>query len=329
LDKKVLVIGSNSFSGSTYIKYLLARDYVVYGCSRSEEKINCFLPYTWVSNHNFTFLRYDLNKDINSIVDLIFSEKISYVVNFAAQSMVGESWDSPGDWFQTNAVALSNLISGLKEFKFIKKYVHVTTPEVYGSCEGFISEQHPINPSTPYASSRVASDLIIKNYFDAFQFPFVATRAANVFGPGQQLYRIIPKTILSILLNKKIPLHGGGASTRSFIFMDDVCEATEILMQRGKNGETYHISTSEIISIKELVQKICIKLNTDYKDVVEDISERTGKDATYQLSSQKLKQSFGWDTKTSLDEGLDITINWVKNNFDELKKTNMAYIHKK
>jgi len=329
MSEKVLVIGSNSFSGSSFISHLLLKGYSVFACSRSEEKNKCFLPYKWVKGKSVSFYKYDMNSDINEILELINDEKIQYIVNFAAQSMVGESWDNPGDWFQTNAVALANLVSALKSYKILKRYVHVTTPEVYGNCEGFILEDYPINPSTPYASSRVASDLIMKNYFDEYRFPYVATRAANVYGPGQQLYRIIPKAIVSILLNKKIPLHGNGVSTRSFIHMNDVSEATEVLMQSGNCGETYHISTDEIISINDLVKKICMKLKVDFDDAVEVFPERAGKDATYQLSSQKLKQSFGWYNMTSLDSGLDQTIDWVKNNFEELKKSNMEYIHKK
>ena len=329
MNKKVLVIGSNSFSGSSFIEHLLLKDYNVFACSRSEEKSKCFLPYKWVNGKAISFYKYDINNDIKKIIELINDEKIEYIVNFAAQSMVGQSWDSPQDWFQTNAVAIANLVSALKSYKNIKKYVHVTTPEVYGNCEGFVTEDYPINPSTPYASSRVASDLIMKNYFDAYQFPYVATRAANVYGPGQQLYRIIPKAVMSILLNKKIPLHGNGLSTRSFIHMNDVSKATEVLMLRGESGETYHISTDEIISINELVKKICYKLNVNFDDAVEVIPERTGKDATYQLSSQKLKQSFGWSPMISLDLGLDQTIYWVQDNLDELKKLNMEYIHKK
>jgi len=292
INKKVLVIGSNSFSGSFFIKYLIDRGYQVLGCSRSNEKQDFFLPYKWTKDKSlFDFFLFDINKDIKKIEHLIAEKKIEYIVNFAAQSMVGESWENPEDWFQTNAVALSKLISRIKSIPSIKKYVHVTTPEVYGNCLGFVSEDQRINPSTPYASSRVASDLILRNFYDAFSFPYVATRASNVFGPGQQLYRIIPKTIMSILLNKKICLHGDGLSTRSFIYMEDVCIATEKLMLHGTSGETYHISTDELISIKDLVKMICSKLNVNFHDYVEYTEDRIGKDSSYQLNSDKIRSS--------------------------------------
>ena len=329
MSANVLVIGSNSFSGASFIKFLLEKDYYVFGCSRSHEKECFFLPYKWTNNKNFTFFQYDINKDTNKILELIKSEKIEYIVNFAAQSMVGESWEYPNHWFQTNAVAISSLVSSLAKLEFIKKYVHITTPEVYGNCAGFISEDFPFNPSTPYASSRVASDLIVKNYHEAFNFPFIATRAANVFGPGQQLYRIIPKSIISILTGKKIPLHGGGVSTRSFIHIDDVSNATEKLMLSKSVGETYHISTNDIISIKDLITKIAEMLNTDFNLVVDLIPERVGKDSTYELSSQKIRNDFNWSEKISLHDGIISTIDWVKNYLPELKKTDFEYIHKK
>jgi dTDP-glucose 4,6-dehydratase len=328
MKDKILVIGSNSFSGASYVKFLLERNHSVLGVSRSEEKGELFLPYKWIKHQDFTFNKFDLNYDVDSLVSLVQKEKISYIINFAAQSMVGESWENPEDWFLTNSVALSRLIKKLNKISFIKKYVHVTTPEVYGSCSGFISENAPINPSTPYATSRVASDLILKNYFDGYGFPFVATRAANVFGPGQQLYRIIPKAIYSILSGIKIPLHGGGESTRSFISMDDVSEATYSIMYDGLAGETYHISTNELISIKELVDNICKKLNKNFSACVTLEDDRIGKDKTYQLSSEKLRNQFSWAEKKSLDESLNETIDWVIKYFKQFKTEDLIYKHK-
>lgn len=327
--KKVLVIGSNSFSGASFIQHLLHKNYEVIGCSRSPEKNNCFLPYKWTDHHTFNFFQFDLNKNCSEIIQLIKDFNVDFVVNFAAQSMVGESWDSPEDWFQTNAVAMSQLVAKLARLSIIKKFVHITTPEVYGNCSGFISENSPFNPSTPYASSRVASDLIMKNYYEAFNFPYIATRASNVYGPGQQLYRIIPKTIISILTNQKIPLHGGGLSTRSFIYMSDVNRATEELMVGDIIGETFHISTNEVISIKDLIQKISDKLNVNYKSVIKILPERTGKDSTYELSSKKIRNIYNWSDEISLDEGIDKTIIWVEKNLKYLRNLESVYIHKK
>jgi dTDP-glucose 4,6-dehydratase len=204
----------------------------------------------------------------------------------------------------------------------------VTTPEVYGSTEGFIKENAPFNPSTPYAVSRAAGDMSLRTYREAYDFPVVFTRAANVYGPGQQLYRIVPRTILFILTGRKLELHGGGHSRRSFIHMKDVSDATWRIATRAPIGETYHISTNEIVTIRQLVEKICAKLGANFADSVQIVGERLGKDAAYMLDSSKLRESLAWRDEVSLDAGLDECISWAKANLEELKKQPQSYVHK-
>lgn len=326
---KYLVIGSNSFSGASFVEHLLRKDQDVIGTSRSPEPHRCFLPYRWLENANrFRFFRCDLNHDLDELMKLVNMERPDYVVNFAAQSMVAESWKNPDHWFMTNTVATVRLHEQLRHCDFLKKYVHVTTPEVYGSTSGFIPETTPFNPSTPYAVSRAAGDMSLRTFFDAYRFPVVFTRAANVYGPGQQLYRIIPRTILFIKLGRKLHLHGGGHSRRSFIHIRDVSEATWQIAREGALGETYHISTNEIVSIRELVERICQRMGVTFEAHVEVVGERMGKDAAYMLDSTKLRDTLGWWDKTSLDSGLDECIAWVQANLDELKQQPVDYIHK-
>jgi dTDP-glucose 4,6-dehydratase len=142
------------------------------------------------------------------------------------------------------------------------------------------------------------------------------------------LYRIIPRTILFILLGRKLQLHGGGVSTRSFIHMADVSDATWKIMQKGHNGDIYHISTSEVVSIHELVERISTKLGVRFEDHVEVVGERMGKDSAYHLDSTKVRTKLGWSDRVALDQGLDECIAWVKNNFEALKVSNYDYIHK-
>jgi dTDP-glucose 4,6-dehydratase len=286
------------------------------------------LPYKWHDQARFDFRQLDLNRDLSEIVDLLADVKPDYVVNFAAQSMVGESWQNPGDWFMTNTVSTVKFHDALRKFAFLKRYVHVSTPEVYGSCSGFVDESHAFNPSTPYAVSRAAADLSLRTFHTAYGFPVVTTRAANVYGPGQQLYRIIPRTILFILLGRKLQLHGGGTSTRSFIHISDVSDATWRIMREGRNGDTYHISTDEVVSIRELVERICTKLDVAFADCVEVIGERLGKDSAYHLSSAKLRRELGWSDHLALELGLDECIAWVRDNLDALRNEPFDYIHK-
>jgi len=326
--QKVIVIGSNSFSGASFVDYALDKDVEMVGTSRSAEPVNALLPYKWRDHKNFTFRKLDLNHDLPEIMDMVHELKPEYIVNFAAQSMVGESWQHPGDWFMTNTVSTIKLHDALRKCDFLKRYVHVSTPEVYGSCSGFVDEAFPFNPSTPYAVSRAAADMSLRTFHAAYNFPVVTTRAANVYGPGQQLYRIIPRTILFIMLGRKLQLHGGGVSTRSFIHMKDVSEATWRIMLNGNSGDTYHISTDEVVSIRELVERICQKLNVNFDDHVEVVGERLGKDAAYHLQSTKLRKELDWKDHVSLDQGLDECIAWVKDHFDVLKSHPFDYTHK-
>jgi dTDP-glucose 4,6-dehydratase len=324
----VVVVGSNSFSGASFVDYLLGQGVKVIGTSRSQEPDASLLPYKWRDHRDFQFHQLDLNKHLPEIVTLLKDVRPEYVVNFAAQSMVGESWQHPADWFMTNAVSTVKLHDELRKLDFLKRYVHVSTPEVYGSCSGFVKEDFPFNPSTPYAVSRAAADMSLRTFHAAYDFPVVTTRAANVYGPGQQLYRIIPRTILFIMLGRKLQLHGGGVSTRSFIHMRDVSEATWRIAQNGRNGDTYHISTDEVISIRDLVAKICDRLEVRFEDHVEIVGERLGKDSAYHLDSTKLRGELGWRDQISFDQGLEECVRWVQDNFEALKAQPYDYIHK-
>jgi len=324
----ILVVGSNSFSGATFVDFALQQGVRVIGTSRSAEPTDALLPYKWHDHANFHFQQLDLNHHLPEIMSIIRHEKPAYVLNFAAQSMVAESWRDPTDWFMTNVVSTIKFHDELRKCDFLERYVHVSTPEVYGSCSGFVTEEFPFNPSTPYAVSRAAADMSLRTFHAAYDFPVVTTRAANVYGPGQQLYRIIPRTILFILLGRKLQLHGGGISTRSFIHMRDVSDATWKIMLNGKNGDTYHISTDNVISIHDLVSRICEKLNDNFDDHVEVVGERLGKDAAYHLDSTRLRTEFGWKDTIGLEQGLDECVAWVRENFDVLKNETYDYVHK-
>ncbi|MFA5100158.1 MAG: GDP-mannose 4,6-dehydratase [Candidatus Omnitrophota bacterium] len=328
MHKKMIVIGSNSFSGSHFVDHLLKRGFDVIGISRSPEPNAVFLPYKNAPKRNFRFYRADLNSDLDKILKVIRAFRPGYVVNFAAQSMVGESWAHPEHWFQTNVVANVKLHDRLRECAFIRKYVHVSTPEVYGNCNGVVKENTVYNPSTPYAVSRAAADMSLMSFYKTYGFPVVFTRAANVYGPGQQLYRIIPKTILSFIIGRKVPLHGGGRSVRSFIHIADVADGTLRTAISGAPGEIFHFSTPRRISIRDLVQMIAEQMNVPFADNVESTGDRQGKDAAYLLDSSKAKKILHWKDRIGLEQGIEETIGWVRDNLSILKKQPFNYIHK-
>ena len=328
MGNRLVVIGSNSFSGASLIKEALEQGNEILGISRSPENEPCLLPYKWTDQERFQFRQLDLNDHTDEIINEIKNFETTHVINFAAQAMVAESWQNPDHWYQTNVVANVRLHDQLRHINSLRKYVHVSTPEVYGSCSGLVDESHLFSPSTPYATSRVACDMHLLNFFKNYDFPVVFTRAANVYGPGQQLYRIIPRTILCIKLGKKLQLHGGGKSLRSFIHIRDVAEATLDIAAKASPPNAFHLSTDQHVSIRNLVELIFIKMGADFEKLVEASPDRPGKDDAYLLDSSKAKKEFDWEPKVSLEEGIEETIDWVQNNFDDLIKGPMEYIHK-
>lgn len=332
MNRRIAVIGSNSFSGASFVATCLESGYEVLGLSRSEEPLPPFLPYRWkpaTTQARFRFVQADLNTDLGRITSELEEFQPPHIVNFASQGMVAESWDAPGDWFQTNTVANIRLHDELRQMKFLEKFVHVSTPEVYGHCEGKISEHTNYHPSTPYATSRAACDMSLMNFVENYEFPVSFTRAANVIGPGQQLYRIIPRTILGILLGKTLKLHGGGHSVRSFIHIDDVARATLRIAENGNPGEIFHLSTDRFVSVRELVELICTEMNVNLEDHVEEAPERDGKDQAYLLDSALAKERLGWIPEVSLEETIRATIDWATKNLGALRTLPLHYIHKK
>jgi dTDP-glucose 4,6-dehydratase len=326
-SKNVLIIGANSFSGSAFANDL-QKSYVRHLVFRNELPSSVFNPNDQRREHE-TSTRWNLNDDCRKILELINENEVGTVVNFAAQSMVGQSWENPADWYEANVVSLSKLVSSISQHCKIESFIQFSTPEVYGSTSGWVKENFNFAPNSPYAVSRAASDWHLKALFENKDFPVIFTRAANVYGEHQRLYRIIPKLVLSGLTGKRVALQGGGKSIRSFIHIDDVNNALIKVMENGKLGETYHISTKELVSIYDLAVLVARKMNTQIEDLIEEVPDRVGKDFAYQLDSEKIRLELGWCDQVSLDRGLDRTIAWVSKNLPELSAMSTDYTHRK
>ena len=329
--KKILIIGSNSFGGSDFINFLLTKKFIVFGVSRKREINKENLSYKnnkYLKNFKFYKIDINLTKDINKLITIIKKQKIQYIANFAAQGMVAESWVNPEDWYRTNITSNSILIKKLLNLK-IKKYLNFSTPEVYGHTPYLKKESNIFMPTTPYAISRSAQDFNLMAYCKTYNFPVVFTRAANIYGPHQQSYRIIPKIIISILTNKKIPIHGKGNTLRSFIYMPDVSRVLyKILFDKKNIGETFHISSKKFISILELTRLINRLMNVKFNNIYH-VKERDGKDLKYTLDSKKIRNYYSWSEKIHLEKGIINTINWIKKNINYFKKVNLEYKHKR
>jgi len=327
--KKVLVIGSNSFSGSDFIDLLLEKGkYQVLGVSRSKEKSVLFLPYKKRDVKYFTFAQIDLNHDLDRLKKLIEEFRPEYIVNFAAQSEVAPSWENPHHWYQTNVVGLTMLANFLKDQSFLKNYVHISSPEVYGTCVGRVKEDYPLNPTTPYAASKAGGDLSLFTFFKNFNFPLTMVRATNVYGPYQQLFKIIPRSIIYMKQGKKIPLHGGGKAVKSYIHIRDVSEGELQIMEKGVSGQIYHISPDQGVSVKTVVSTIASLVKVPLEEAVEVVEERIGQDAAYVIDSTKIQQNLGWKPKIPLEEGLKQCVSWVESNFTLILKERLEYVHK-
>jgi dTDP-glucose 4,6-dehydratase len=325
-NKTVLIFGSNSFSAGFIIKKLLNKNYKVIGISRSKLIKKRFRSFD-IENRNFKFYQLDINNDLNKILNLLKKNKPYYIINFASQSMVAESWQNPIHWYKTNSHGMINLYYSIFKLSFKKKLIHISTPEVYGSNLKKIPENKNYNPSTPYAASRVTADQFLDMLHKNYNFNFCIIRASNVYGEYQKIYRIIPKTIFSILKRGQLNLHGGGNSKRNFIHIQDVAEATYKIMKKGAAGEIYHVSGEKLISIKSLVIKICKLMKYNFKDLIKKTKERKGKDKYYSLNNKKIIKQLHWKEKINLDEGLKRTISWVKKYIAYFNKRDENYWH--
>ncbi len=329
--ERILVLGSNSFSAAHFINYALEKtDTSVIGCSRSPEYDERFLAYAYKKSQSnrFAFHQLDLNKELIQILELVDDQKPDFVINFAAQGEVRNSWKWPEQWFETNCMGVVRLTEGLRKREFLKRYIAVSTPEVYGSTGIDIAESRNYQPSTPYAASKLAGELHVETLVKRYDFPAVFTRAANVYGIHQQLYRIIPRTIIYLKLGRKITLHGGGQAERAFIHARDVADATWQAATKGESGETYHIAPKgELRSIRSVVSMICDILGTDFENAVEMQDENYGQDARFSLDSSKISQELGWKPKEKFEEAIDEMIAWITDNWELISQQPLDYQH--
>lgn len=327
---KVIVLGANSFSGQDFVDLLLSEtNYQVIGISRSEERSKIFLRYK--NNPNLSRYRYhklDFNGDMSSILQLLDSEKPAMIVNFAAQSEVAPSWEHPEHWYQTNCVALAKLVNHLRKQSYLKKYLHISSPEVYGSCSGLVPETTPPNPSTPYAASKAAADDLLKTYAVQFGFPLVTVRATNVYGAGQQLFKIIPRSVIYIKLGKTIELHGGGKAVKSYIHIRDVSRGELSVLQSGTLNTIYHLGPIQGVAVRDVVKTICNSLGVELSSAAKDVEERPGQDSAYLIDSSRAKKEFGWEPLISLNQGISEVVEWITSNWDTISSLPLTYEHK-
>lgn len=330
MKRRIVVLGANSFSGQDFVDLLLDNpENSVIGVSRSAERSELFLRYKSRSDLKaYRYIQIDLNQDMPRFLQLLNEERPDSIVNFAAQSEVAPSWQHPEHWFQTNCVALAQLVNHLRKQDYLKRYLHISSPEVYGTCMGTVTEDAPVNPSTPYAASKAAADMLLSTYAKQFGFPVITVRATNVYGARQQLFKIIPRSVIYMKLGRTIELHGGGKAVKSYIHIRDVSRGELAVLEQGEIGQIYHLSPDTGVAVHEVVRMISAQLGKEYEESVTIVDERPGQDAAYVIDSSRARNLFGWAPQISLKDGVAEVVSWAEHHWDEILQHSLEYQHK-
>jgi dTDP-glucose 4,6-dehydratase len=192
---------------------------------------------------------------------------------------------------------------------------------------GTVTEQAPVNPSTPYAASKAAADLLLHTYCKQFNFPLVTVRSTNVYGARQQLFKIIPRSVIYLKLGRKIELHGGGVAVKSYIHIRDISRGELAILERGEVGRLYHLSPDRGVAVRKVVGLLCEMMGRRFPDAVTMVAERPGQDAAYVIDSTLARTTLGWAPTIGLEEGLAEVVAWVEQHWEDIKQQPLAYRH--
>jgi dTDP-glucose 4,6-dehydratase len=314
--KNILVTGGCGFIGSNFINNFFKNHHhfnivnldALYYCAKLEN-----IDIEVRNNSNYTFIQGSIcNQHIVKFI--LENYKIDTIIHFAAQSHVDNSFSNPLQYTNDNITGTHTLLECIRYYGKIQKFIHVSTDEVYGESLGDIkSETSLLNPTNPYAATKAAAEMLVNSYVYSYGLPAIITRGNNVYGPRQYPEKLIPKFILSLLGNKKCTVHGEGKTVRSFLYVDDVVKAFEIILFKGKIGEIYNIGTNEEYSVLDITKKLVGKIKNDinFKNYVEYVEDRKYNDLRYNIEFEKLKE-LGWEQTVGIDEGLDKTIEYYK-----------------
>lgn len=328
-SRKIAVLGSNSFAGAAFVARALRDGAEVLGINRSPETSATFLPYRTLSQPvRYAFHQADLTKNFDQITSLLDDFQPEVIVDFAGQGMVAESWNAPWQWYETNILSKVKLHHHLRHATWLKRFVRISTPEVYGSHEMPMVESQVYNPSTPYAVSHAAIDMSLMSFHQHYRFPVVIARFANFYGPGQQLYRLIPRAVLSALSGRTLPLHGGGTAVRAFVHADDVSDGIMRAIDRGEPGEIYHFAPERAFTIRQVVEFVSSATGVPFDRFVTTAADRPAKDHCYRMDSSKARTVLGWSDRVDIDTGIRGVSSWVAANMAEMLELPWHYIHK-
>ncbi|MCZ7380696.1 MAG: dTDP-glucose 4,6-dehydratase [Candidatus Methanoperedens sp.] len=307
----LLVTGGCGFIGSNFLRHIMEKypDYEIINLDKMTYAGNPDNLKDVENNPNYSFVRGDICDA--AIVDKLMQD-IDYVVHFAAESHVDRSIEDASAFVKTNVLGTFTLLDSALKHN-IKKFVHISTDEVYGSrTEGSFKENDLLTPSSPYSSSKASSDLVAQSYYITHKLPVIITRCTNNFGPYQYPEKLIPLFITNLLENKKVPLYGTGKNVRDWIYVLDHCKAIDFILHNGSNGEIYNIGGGAEKTNIEITKKILNILGIN-ESMIEFVKDRPGHDFRYSLDCSKL-QALGWVPEYDFDNALRNTIEWYIEN---------------
>ena len=313
---KLLVTGGAGFIGSNFILYWMQ--------NHPEDKIVNLDNLTYAGNLenlreieknlNYNFVKGNIcNPDIVNQA----MEGIDTVVHFAAESHVDRSIINPSDFVTTNVVGTQVLLDAALKNK-IKRFHHISTDEVFGSLKledaSKFNERTNYNPRSPYSASKAGSDHLVRAYHETYGLPVTITNCSNNFGPYQFPEKFIPLSITNILENRKVPVYGDGLYVRDWLYVVDHCRAIDLVLNKGKTGETYLVGgNTQDISNLQVIKKILTIMGKD-ESVIEYVKDRPGHDRRYAVDWSKIQNELGWKPLNDFDEWLEKTVNWYKEN---------------
>ncbi len=322
MSNNVLVTGAAGFIGANFVEYFVNK--------HPDYKVVVVDKLTYAGNmDNLKNVKDKIEFEQSDICDFekmkeIFDKyNINGVIHFAAESHVDNSIKNPFVFTQTNVIGTHTLLETAKQ-KWgegsMNKFVHISTDEVYGSLgeTGYFTETSPIKPSSPYSSSKASSDLIALAYKETYKMNVNVTNCSNNYGPYQHNEKLIPHMIKLALKNKKLPVYGEGLNIRDWLYVEDHCEAIDLVFHNGKSGERYNIGGHNERRNIQIVKLILERLGKP-EELIEHVKDRKGHDYRYAIDPTKIKDELGWEPKTTFEEGIVKTIDWYLANSDWLK----------
>jgi UDP-glucose 4,6-dehydratase len=307
----LLVTGGCGFIGSNFINY--------YKEKNPNVKIINFDKLDYCSNkngvnHDKLVIGNLKNKDL--VVHILNEHEIDTVIHFAAQTHVDNSFGNSLEFTIDNILGTHTLLECCKVYNKIKRFIHISTDEVYGEVDidhKGCTEKSLLNPTNPYAATKAGAEFIVRSYYYSFNMPIIITRGNNVYGPRQYPEKLIPKFINQLINNEKCSIHGKGDTRRNFIYVDDVVKAIEIILQKGIINNIYNIGTNNEYSVSEIANKLIkyLKPNDKFEDWIQYVTDRNFNDYRYAIKSNELYE-LGWKEETNFEKGFEYTIQWFQ-----------------